>query len=105
MTDPSAEGGEPQSSFGHIVKVILHFHNLGELVLHWFPSTFSAFRFNFLHSCPEIDHCRVDAFIIKSCVFLLVNLILTAYVVFCGSMTTFVMICINSSPLCVIGFK
>src|SRR6218665_3959167 len=84
---------EPHSSYGHIVKVILHFHNLvSELVLHWFPSTFPGFRFNFLHSCPEIDFCHIDAFIIKSCVFLLVNLILAAYVFFtCGSMTTFVM--------------
>src|SRR6218665_3362001 len=38
-----------------------------ELVLHWFPRTFPGFRFNFLHSCSEIDFCRVDAFIIKSC--------------------------------------
>src|SRR6218665_4088590 len=77
----------------HIVKVILHFYNLvGELVLHWFPSTFPGFRFPFLHSCPEIDFCHDDSFIIKSCVFLLVNLILAAYVFFtCGSMTTFVM--------------
>src|SRR6218665_2233950 len=95
-------GGEPQSSYGHIVKVILHFHSLvGELMLHWFPSNFPGFRFNFLHSCPEIDFCHVDSFITKSCVFLLVNLILAAYVFFtCGSMTTFVMILINSSSSC-----
>jgi len=74
---------EPQSSYRHIVKVILHFHNLvGELVLHWFPGILPGFQFNLLHSCPEIDFCRVDAFIIKSCVFLLVNLTLAAYV-FC----------------------
>src|SRR6218665_2340088 len=72
-------------------------------LLHWFPSNFPGFRFNFLHSCPEIDFCHVDSFIIKSCVFLLVNLILAAYVFFtCGSMTTFVMILINSSSSCVI---
>src|SRR6218665_3276511 len=98
---------EPHSSYGHIVKVILHFHNIvGELVLHWFSSTFPGFQFNFLQSCSEIHFCRVDAFIIKSCVFLLANLILAAYVVFtCLSMTTFVMILINSSSSCVIGFK
>src|SRR6218665_3385542 len=98
---------EPHSSYGHIVKVIHHFHNLvSELVLHWFPSTFPGFQFNFLHSCPEIDFCRVDAFIIKSCVFLLVNLISAACVFFtCGSMTTFVMILTNSSSSRVIGFR
>src|SRR6218665_927113 len=90
-----------------VITVILHFRNLvGELVLHWFPSTFPGFQFIFLHSCPEIDLCRVDAFIIKSCVFLLDNLILAAYIVFtCLSMTTFVMILINSSSSCVIGCK
>src|SRR6218665_747601 len=76
---------EPQSSYRHIVKVIPFISTIfsASLCFTGFREFYQVFNSTFfILPQREIDFCRVDAFIIKSCVFLLANLTLAAYV-FC----------------------
>src|SRR6218665_2443739 len=85
---------EPQSSYGHIVKIILHFHNLvGELMLHWFREFYQVFNSTFFILAQRLTSVVLMRSSSKAVYFCWsISPWLHIYFATFGSMTTFVML-------------
>src|SRR6218665_3832023 len=100
---------EPRSSYRHIVKVILHFHIAilsASLCFTGFREFYQVFNSTFFILAQRLTSVVLMRSSSKAVYFCWsISPWLHMYFVTFGSITTFVMILINSSSSCVIGFK